>query len=355
LANPALSAEYKVKTACSLAPTDFTGADVPANRMFLDFTDVNFYLAVYGALDGDVIGDGANSPAGTGFRHYDRARPQKAMVFLDNCCHNPFNTVWLADGNDSADARLATGAEHQSIATDYIGDLFRWQLKGESVATRLDGRTGNRAGQHASQQWMFGGTLLRIDDFENPAANLLGGTRTVTSPGVPVSIDDFASITIAGSTLELHTGHETHVLHADLTLSSPSATRVLSTDIPAANQNWSGLDTLSFSLSGWFDSTSPATIASANLPRITVTLIDAASAAAAVDFSVYGPSLPSRPVFKTSGALGNITLMRLETIPIALAKFTGVDLTKVAHVALDIVPTNDTHVFVDNVHAVKRQ
>ena len=43
-------------------------------------------------------------------------------MFLDNCCHNPFNTVWLADGNDSNDLRLASPADHQSIAVDYIGD-----------------------------------------------------------------------------------------------------------------------------------------------------------------------------------------------------------------------------------------
>jgi hypothetical protein len=356
VADPALSAQFKVQTVCSLAPTDFTGGDVPANRMFLDTADVNFYLVVYGALDGDVFGNGANSAAGTGFRHYDRARPQKAMVFLDNCCHNAFNTVWFADGNDSADPRLASDTDHQSVAVDYIGDLFRWQLKGENLPQRLDGRTANRPAQHASQQWMFGQTLKRIDDFENPAANLLGGPRTVTNPGgAPTTIDDFASINIAGSTLELHTAHQTHVLHCDLTLATASATRILVTDIPASDQDWSGLDTLILSLSGWFDPTSAGSITGANLPRTTITLTDAASTSSIVDFTVYGAALPSRPVFKTVAPLGNVTLMRLQTIPIALSSFAGVDLTKIDHLALDIVPDNDTHVFVDNIHAVKRQ
>jgi hypothetical protein len=266
--------------------------------------------------------------------------------------------VWLADGNDSADGRLASAADHQSIAVDYIGDLFRWQLKGEKLAQRLDGRTPNRAGQHASQQWMFGQTLLIIDDFENPAANLLGGGRTVTDPGgAPTTIEDFASITIGGSTLELHTAHETHVLHVDLTLATPSGTRVLSDDIPAANQDWSGLDTLIFSLSGWFDPTSAASIAAANLPRITITLTDAANISSVIDFTVYGASLPSLPVFKTVSlpGPGDVTLMRLETIPVPLSAFAGVDRTKISTLAVEIVPGNDTHVFVDNIHAVKRQ
>ncbi|MGD0452778.1 MAG: hypothetical protein ABSB69_04215 [Solirubrobacteraceae bacterium] len=363
LAEPSLSAKFKILTVCSLAPTDYTGADVPGNRMFLDSNDVNFYLVVYGALDNDVFGGGPIPIGGSGFRHYDRARPPKAMVFLDNSCHNAFNTVWFADGNDSTDPRLASDAEHRSLAVDYIGDLFRWQLGGEKLGARFDGRTPNRAGQHASFQWMFGQALVRVDDFENPAANLLGGARVVINgPSDPTAIEDFGSITIAGNSLAPHTEHQAHVLHVDLTLSTPATTRVLTTEIPAANRDWSALDTLVFSLSGWFDPTSAATITAANLPRLQVTLVDGAGASAAVGFNAYGASLPSRPVFKTKTFLvpgnvvtWNVTLIRLETIPIALSSFAGVDLTKIAQVALDIVPDNDTHVFADNIHVVKRQ
>lgn len=354
VADPALSSQYKILTVCSLAPTDVTGGDDPASRMFLDVSDVNFYLVVYGALDGDVFADGASSKFGTGFRHYDRARPQKAMVFLDNCCHNAFNTVWWADFQDSSDPRLASQADHQSLAVDYIGDLFRWQLNAEALGARFDGGTANHAGQHASLQWMFGQTLKRIDDFENPAANLLGGTRTVTSPGAPTSIDVFASITVGTTSLETHTAHQTHVLHVDLTLATPTGTRVLTTGIPATDQDWSALDTLVVSLSGWFDPTSTATIGAANLPELTITLADSTGANASVGSAVYGSSLPSRPVFKTIPGPGDVTLMRLETIPVALGAFAGVDLTKISQVALDIVADNDTHVFVDNIHAAKK-
>jgi hypothetical protein len=71
--------------------------------------------------------------------------PQKAMVFLDNCCHNAFNSAWwVADGHDSSDPRLASEADHQSLAIDYIGDLFRWQLNGELLGARFNGGKPNR-------------------------------------------------------------------------------------------------------------------------------------------------------------------------------------------------------------------
>ena len=358
-ADATLSSQFTIKAICSLAPTDFTGATAPGSRTSLATGDAAFYLVVYGALDQDVYGDGADALTATGFRHYDRAAIPKAMVFLDNCCHNAFNTVWWADIHDSTDSRLASDTDHQTIAVDYIGDLFRWQLKGEALAQRLDGRKPNRAGQHASQQWVFGQAVQQVDDFETSPNNLEGGTRAVTTPaGTTVEVKDFGSVAISGKSLNPHTPHETQVLHADLTAltSNPSSNRVLSTDIVAADQDWSGYDTLIFNLSGWFDPTSPASVAAAPLPQVTVTLIDAAAATKSVDNTVYGATLPSRPMFKMSDMDGsNVTLMRLETIPVTLSAFTGVDLTKVAHVAVDIVPSDKTHIFVDNISVLKRQ
>jgi hypothetical protein len=369
-ASSVLSSKYTVEAVCSLAPTDVTGASAVPGRISLGLGDTNFYLVVYGALDADIFGGDlsgviADSYGGSGFRHYDRAEVPKAMVFLDNCCHNPFNTVWLADGNDSNDSRLASAADHQSIAVDYIGDLFRWQLKSEALGGRFDGRTPNSAGQHAALQWRFGQTVRKIEDFENAGANDLGGARTVTNPGnVPATIEQFAKITINGTAVGLHnTSHETTVLHLDVTQAAPGGTRVLSTDIPAPSQDWSTLDTLIFSLSGWFDPTSIATVAAASLPRLTITLTDSSGASAAADFNVYGATLPSRPVWKRliiaiphkPAVTLTPVLMRLETIPIPLTAFTGISLSAVAHLALDIVPGNNTHVFVDNISVVKRQ
>jgi hypothetical protein len=219
---------------------------------------------------------------------------------------------------------------------------------------RFDGRSGNRAGVHASIQWMFGTLLKQIDDFENPAANLLGGTRAIVNLGQPVTIADMASITISGDSLAPHTGHQTHVLQTDLMLGTTGTPRILTDAIPATDKDWSAYNTLIVSLSGWFDPTSEATIAAANLPRLKVTIIDAANVSASVDWTQYGINFPSRPVFKTLAGFGNVTLMRLETIPIPLTTFSGPDLTQITTVALDIMPGNNTHVFVDNIHLVQR-
>jgi hypothetical protein len=357
IADPTLSGKYTLKTVCSLAPTDFTGSLAPANRMFLDENDLIFYHLLYGALDNDVSGaDGATGGGGTGFRHYDRARCRKSMVFVDTCCHDYFNSVWAASPVevDLTDLRIATPAVHQDIAIDYVGDLFAWQLTSARQPQRFDGRTGNRSSVHASIQWMFGQQLQKIDDFENPAANLLGGTRTVMNPGAPTSIDDMASIMINGNTLAAHTGHQTHVLNVDLTQGTPGSTRVLTDTIPPANQNWSLFNTLIVSVAGWFDPTSAATIAAAPQPHIKVTLIDTANVTASADWTQYGAALPSRPIFKSPPSFGNITLMRLETIAIPMSALAGPDLTKIATVAVDIDPGNNTHVFVDNIHAVQR-
>jgi hypothetical protein len=356
-ADAALSAKYTIKTVCSLAPTDFSGSNAPANRIFIDQNDLALYTVVYGALDGDVSGwGGANGFPGTGFRHFDRARCQKSMVFLDACCHDFFNTVWTAGSTEAghADPRLASASTHQDILVDYLTDQFRGWLGPKTAPQRFDGRSSNRAGMHASLQWMFGQQLKRIDDFENPAANLLGGARAVLNIGQPAAIEDITAIAVPTGTLADHTGHQTHVLHVDLTLGTPATSRVLTDAIPATDQDWSAFDTLIVGLAGWFDPTSDATIAAANLPRLRVTLIDSANVQASVDWTQYGATLPSRPVFKNIAGLGNQTLMRLETIPIPLTAFAGPDKTKIATLALDILPDNDTHVMVDNIHAVQR-
>jgi hypothetical protein len=354
-ADAALKAKYTIKAVCSLAPTDFSGSNAPADRIFLDQNDLALYTVLYGALDFDVSGKGgANGFTGTGFRHFDRARCPKSMVFLDACCHDFFNTVWTAASTEPhTDPRLTSDSNHRDIAVDYLGDLFGGWLGPKTLPQRFDGRTGNRPGVHASMQWMFGQQVKHIDDFENPAANLLGGARAVIPIGQPVALEDITAIAVPTGTLADHTGHQTHVLHVDLTLGTPGTSRVLTDAIPAAEQDWSSFDTLIVGLSGWFDPTSDATIAAANLPRLRVTLIDSAAAQATVDWTQYGAALPSRPVSKTVGPI-NVTMMRLETIPIPLSAFAGPDMTKIATLALDILPDNDTHVMVDNIHVVQR-
>jgi hypothetical protein len=60
-------------------------------------------------------------------------------------------------------------------------------------------------------------------------------------------------------------------------------------------------------------------------------------------------------VFKDVPGFGNATPMRLETIAAPLSAFPGVDRAKIDNLTVAVVPDNDTHVFVDNIHTVKRQ
>ncbi len=118
---------FGILTTCSLAPTDVTGGQAAAKRIFLEQNDLEFYSVLYGALDGDVSGVGGSHGAfGTGFRHYDRARCQKALVFAERCCHNSFNSIWHADGLESgvrsADrlgGKLVDEATHRKLAIEY--------------------------------------------------------------------------------------------------------------------------------------------------------------------------------------------------------------------------------------------
>lgn len=353
---------YVVKAVCSLAPTDITGGGAAANRMVIDTPHAGFYLVIHGALDGDVSGSaGPAGPVGTGFRHYDRARGQKAMVWLANCCHNSFNSIWQADGLDTDDSRVLSESDHHKLLVDYLGDLLRWQLKGEERAGRLDGRIANSVGADASLQWMFGSQLKRIEDFENPAANLLGGSRHLGVPlQVIATIEDENHLMHETIPYGISVGHQSHFVLVNEP--EPASGRFLQTEVPAAHQDWSGFDTLIMGLGGWFDSLSDLTIAATPLPRVKVTLSDAAGGSAIVDFNKYGTNVPSRPVWAPKVGVdkdGKVisldgTLMRLETIPIPLSLFSGVDLNKVRQIALDLDPTSNPNVFVDNIHVVKR-
>jgi hypothetical protein len=357
-----------VKALCSLAPTDFTGGDVPASRMFLDAADAGFYLVVYGALDGDVDGtDGPDGPGGTGFRHYDRARGDKAMVFLDKAHHNSFNTVWHTDGLDTTDGRTldkVAGADpknHKQLALDYIAELFRWRLKGESaLAVRFDGRKTNSVGTEASMQWLFGTSVKRFDDFERVPTNLLGGATKLTIPAADANIGavrDENQVTHGGkpgTKLGILMPHQSHMLQ--LEWGKPRATGVTAytTDVPAAHQDWSALDTLLISIGGYYDPTSQTTINAEWLPRIRLVLSDDAGKSAVVDFNGYGASVPSKPIFTKKDGVHESTMMRLETVPVQLSLFAGVDLHKVKQLALELEPAGIVTAFVDSIHVVKR-
>src|SRR6185436_2177553 len=122
-----------------------------------------------------------------------------AMIFLDGCNHNRFNTVWMdpaaAGGDDTGmlpadiDAttgRVLTQAKHQALAKEYIGGLFRWSLLGTTTLESLfDGTRANTVGVGASVQWSFGRTRSSVrvlDDMEGAGAapgSVTSGAGTV--------------------------------------------------------------------------------------------------------------------------------------------------------------------------------
>ena len=136
---------------------------------------------------------------------------------------------------------------------------------------------------------------------------------------------------------------------------------MLSTDIPATSQDWSALDTLIFSLSGWFDPTSIATVAAASLPRLTITL-DRPRPRLIPRFQRLRGHAAEQAGLEAADHRGPATvtltpvLMRLETIPIALTAFTGISLSRPSRTWRSTSSLgNNTHVFVDNISVVKRQ
>jgi hypothetical protein len=350
--------KYDVQAVCSLAPTDFTGGDPAANRTFLDVADAGFYLVMYGALDGDVSGlDGPAGNGGTGFRHYDRARTPKSMAFFAKCIHNSFNSVWFSDPPlDSTDGRQLDEKGHQTLALEYVGDLFRWKLKNQPRSGRFDGTIKSTTATDTSLQWLFGSSVKVFDDFEHGATNILGGAAAVKAhlPDV-ISVRDENQVTHdqPPQPVGILMPHQSHMLQLGWG-SNPRVTGIqaYTSDVPAAHQDWSGYDTLLVSLGGYYKPDSETTIKAEWLPRVRVLLTDDAGATAVVDFSQYGVDVPSRPTWTDKGQPS--TLMRFETVPIALGKFTGVDLHKVKQLSLELEPAGIVTAYVDNIHVVKR-
>jgi hypothetical protein len=340
---------HGIRAVASLSPTDFTGAS-SAGKMFLDKSDVDFYAVLYGSVDCDVSGaGGGTSTTGTGFRHYDRAKCPKAMVFVQNCNHNRFNQSWPSDDPLAPvpGQTVRSRAEHQTLAIDYLVAMCKWHLKGDTTPSlRFTGDAANSLGVPVSLQWSFGSNYKIIDDFETPN-NSVGGIRT--TPLAPTGIiEDFASITISGSPITPFVQHQTRVLHVDIS-APPGSTRCLTTAVPVAHANWKAFKQLAINVSANFNvAVDPPT---GPLPKFKVSITDTANKVSTLDESKFVPS-PKVPWFHKTSAGDNVTAFHLETVKTDLSKFTGIDLSKVASVAIDIDPANATHVFFDSIFVV---
>jgi hypothetical protein len=119
------------------------------------------YLVLYGSHDGDVGGQD-DGTTGTGFRHYDRAICERTMAFVKGAKHDRFNTSWdhnppvYSDPEDCAptDPAYLSPPDHQQLAIDYIGGLFRLELNRDaSVKGLFDGSAAPSGAHDIALQW----------------------------------------------------------------------------------------------------------------------------------------------------------------------------------------------------------
>jgi hypothetical protein len=352
-ASPHPNDRYGITALCSLSPTDFTGT-FTSNAAVLTAADQLTYLVVYGSLDNDVAGrsDTATGGAfdsftGTGFRHYDRANCDKAMVFIDGACHNRFNTNWGLDGGlTTTQPGLIGETEHHDAAKHYVGGFFRWLLGGEAqLQDRFTGDEAPPSGVRPSLQWSFGDELRRVDTFEQSPDNELGQKRDTASYA---DVIRFGSLEVNGAPQNKHVPHQTRILDVNLfdSVSKPTA---LAEPLPVAD--WSVLRFLTFRIGRFFDLDKDPFVG--GQPHLRVTLRDDAGKEATVtETDFFTATVPGKPFRKEIGG-ARLTFHRLETVRIPLSKFKGVDLHRVKRVSFDVDEKDKTHVFLDSVEVVR--
>ena len=140
----------------------------PARAELTSKATRGFYAVVYGALDGDVAGQGgARVSAGPASATTTAPAARRRWCSSTAATHNRFNSQWAADGDESgvvaADrapgGRLLPVADQPALLDEYVGGLCRWRLLGDTApadAVRRHGTNTLKAG--VSLQWSFGAT-----------------------------------------------------------------------------------------------------------------------------------------------------------------------------------------------------
>jgi subtilisin family serine protease len=382
------ASKYGLRAVVAIAPTDFTGMLDRTERLRMRSDRTASFLCVYGSHDGDV--SGAFDPAdlsqgwgfvGTGFRHYDRASTQRAMVFIHGATHNRFNSVWVdpaahasgsparslaesqADNFDdepsvdprrsaapagTRDPRVLTSAVHQTLAREYVGGwLALWLRRDFSEQRRFNGSQANSLGVPVGLQWRLGRALRGIDDFDNsnPATNVLGGANT-SPPFVSERLIELVDLA--------HVPHHDRVLAAT---QASGASRIYRTDIPAAKRDWSTFTALTFRFSKHFArlATAAEITATSFPPNLQIALFDG-SVRASVDQSVIAPLNPRtvRPYLRFMGT-DNLTKVHMQTWQIPLANFTasGLSLTAIEAVEITFDATATEPIHLDTLTVVR--
>jgi dienelactone hydrolase len=241
---------YEFGAIVSLAPTDQYGPYSLAGPYAAP------YLVVYGGLDGDVAGAW---PKSTGFSLYDRADPVKSMIFIERACHDRFNTQW--DDNDfyfgqmtPADQAAVISADaHEKIVKGYMNGFFRWRLFDDDDMRDLF--TGEERPRQV--EWADGGTVQIDIQYQEPGGLLLdrfaGGTWQVNDLGGGVSAT-LAAVPGKGDLngLDSYSPHD----HTGGLLRWDAASHIYVSSLPAASQDVSDYDLLSFRVTQRYNSAS---------------------------------------------------------------------------------------------------
>lgn len=374
---------YGIRAVCALAPTDLTGTATGSGRLDATEADGASLLVVYGTQDSDVDGFrevGNPDPAGTGFRHYDRATAPKAMVFIRGATHNRFNTRWGSDeghlegdrldesannsgGTATADCSIlnqdVSRPEHEKLGREYIGGFFRGILRGDPAQLDiLTGQTDNSSSTDVALQWQFGSPLKVIDEYD---PSHLGEVHA------DASVELFAPITPT-TTQDQHICHHTRALR----LPTRPGARMFFVENPGRDPE--DYTELLFRMALAFDLTSAATINATTLPKFTITLKDNVPKTASVsETAVYAANplagtRPDRHVVdisrrkkaatadpSPSPVRHDVTKLFFETYRVPLTLFPGVDLHKLDEIRFEFAePGVALDVYVDSICLVKR-
>jgi hypothetical protein len=236
--NQSMALGRNIKAVVALAPTDFSGISPSP----LNLTSSKF-LCIYGSNDGDVWGGSgpATQYTGTGFRFYDRASVEKAMVFIYGATHNRFNTEWGTEWKvDSASPKILSVTQHQNLLRGYMTAFMQVHLQGR--AEQRDYFNGTLKIPQASGVEVHcqykPQSVLPLDSFESAPAinqNSLGGNVNHASLDGPPAEDVMAA-------LDANSPHQTRGLR----LKWNSAAAVYHSELPAGQRNVSSWKFLSF-------------------------------------------------------------------------------------------------------------
>ncbi|HEY7178799.1 MAG TPA: hypothetical protein VH305_06465 [Gaiella sp.] len=301
-----------IQALCLLGTTSTTTPLAP--------TQTGFLAVLHGGLDGELAGSRAvDVGVEGGFEAYDRATCDKAMVFLDLCGHERFNTVWAAAGDDPLMApadlsRLLPAADHQALAAEYVDGLFRWRLLGDSGRQVLfDGTSGPSSGAAVSLQHSFGSQRLVLDGMG-------------LEPEVGARALDEA--TVEGITNV--SDHTSTVLVTDPSHPPAGPVYTLVGDEFDGLADWREYDAFTLRVGSEANMTSEETIAAGPLPDFSLTFTDLAGGTVVVSSSQLStPLVPRRAVFhqvvQLDGTIENRTTLRLETmiVPVSLLEPLG--------------------------------